>query len=179
MSDLKSILPKIDRQYLANPRRPAQEDLKQRKLMLGSLCLLLVALGIALYHNRDFWFPDSEDADSDQVAETAPQVQATRVQPAAPTAKSASTAMVAAKPKHQIASAAKAPAPATPTPPAAMATTTRTVLPPLDVEVVGAIRTALCVPEALLSASICSLVRRHDKIPTPAAAWLKAKPQRM
>jgi len=137
MSDLKSILPKIDRQYLANPRRPAQEDLKQRKLMLGSLCLLLVALGIALYHNRDFWFPDSEDADSDQVAETAPQVQATRVQPAAPTAKSASTAMVAAKPKHQIASAAKAPAPATPTPPAAMTTTTRTVLPPLDVEVVA------------------------------------------
>jgi protein TonB len=138
MSDLKSILPKIDRQYLANTRRPAHEDLKQRKLMLGSLCLLLIALGIALYHNRDFWFPDSEDADSDQVVETAPQARTTSVQPAAPAAKSASAATAAAKPKRQVA-AAKAPVPAVPVPvpPAATATTTRTVLPPLDVEVVA------------------------------------------
>jgi TonB family protein len=139
MSDLKSILPKIDRHYLANTRKPAHEDLKQRKLMLGSLCLLLVALGIALYHNRDFWFPDSDDADSDQVAETVPQTQATPAQSVAPTAKSAVPAPASAKKKRQIASAAKAPVPAVPasTPPAATATTTRTVLPPLDVEVVA------------------------------------------
>jgi protein TonB len=135
MSDLKSILPKIDRQYLANTRRPAHEDLKQRKLMLGSLCLLLVALGIALYHNRDFWFPDSEDADSDQVVETAPQAQTSSVQPAAPAAKSAPAA---GKPKRQLAGAkAAVPAVPAPVPPAATATTTRTVLPPLDVEVVA------------------------------------------
>jgi protein TonB len=140
MSDLKSILPsKIDRQYLANSQKPAHEDLKQRKLMLGSLCLLLVALGIALYHNRDFWFPDSDDGDSDQVVETAPQVQTTPVQPAAPIASSTAPVPAAAKKKHQIASAGKVPAPAVPasTPPAATATTTRTVLPPLDVEVVA------------------------------------------
>jgi protein TonB len=132
---LKSILPKIDRQYLANTRRPAHEDLKQRKLMLGSLCLLLVALGIALYHNRDFWFPDSEDADSDQVVETAPQAQTSSVQPAAPAAKSAPAA---GKPKRQLAGAkAAVPAVPAPVPPAATATTTRTVLPPLDVEVVA------------------------------------------
>ena len=139
MSDLKSILPKIDRHYLANTRKPAHEDLKQRKLMLGSLCLLLVALGIALYHNRDFWFPDSDDAESDQVVETTPQAQTTPVQGASPAAKSASAAPATTKKKRPVATAAKPSEPVVPalTPPAAMATTTRTVLPPLDVEVVA------------------------------------------
>ncbi len=137
MSDLKSIISKFDRQYLANSRRPAHEDLKQRKLMLGSLCLLLIALGIVLWHNRDFWFPDSGDADSDQQVESSPEVRSTPLQPVAPAAKASSAAPSAAKPKRKIASAAKAPVPAVPVPPAATATTTRTVLPPLEVEVVA------------------------------------------
>jgi protein TonB len=132
MSDLKTIIQKVDRPYLAKPRRPAQEDLKQRKLMLGSLCLLLIALGIVLWHNRDFWFPDSGDADTDQV-ETSPVAQATPAQPVAPAPKAVTTP----KPKHQIASAAKPLAVPAPEPPVASATTTRTVLPPLEVEVVA------------------------------------------
>jgi len=132
MSDLKTIIQKVDRPYLAKPRRPASEDLKQRKLMLGSLCLLLIALGIVLWHNRDFWFPDSGDAETDQV-ESSPVAQATPAQPVSPAPKT----VTPAKPKRQPASAPKAPAAPAPQPPAASATTTRTVLPPLEVEVVA------------------------------------------
>jgi TonB family protein len=55
--ELKTIAPKAQRDYLETPT-PAPEDNKQRSLMLGSLCLLLLALGIVLWHDRDFWFPD-------------------------------------------------------------------------------------------------------------------------
>jgi len=132
MSDLKTIIQKVDRPYLAKSRRPVPEDMKQRKLMLGSLCLLLIALGIVLWHNRDFWFPDSGDADNDQV-ESSPVAQATPAQAVAPAPK----AVTMAKPKHPAASVAKTPAAANAVPPAATATTTRTVLPPLEVEVVA------------------------------------------
>src|SRR4029077_4442277 len=74
MSDLeietKSIVPSGGRPFPAKPRASSAHDSKQRKLMLGSLCLLLLALSIALWHERDFWFPDSSEADSDQPAET-------------------------------------------------------------------------------------------------------------
>ena len=40
--------------------------------MVGSLCLLLLALGIVLWHDRDFWFPDTPEAESDQPVETSP-----------------------------------------------------------------------------------------------------------
>ena len=48
MFDLNTIVEKIDREALAQPRRrtPAHEDAKQRKLMVGSLCLLLLALSL-------------------------------------------------------------------------------------------------------------------------------------
>jgi protein TonB len=101
--------------------------------MLSALCLLLLALGIVLWHNRDFWFPDTPDAESDQPVESSPLVAPAQPQSPAATAKTST-----AKPKHQVASAAKSAAPPVPTPPvAAAATTTRTVLPPLEVEVVA------------------------------------------
>jgi periplasmic protein TonB len=132
MSDLeiKSIVPRGDRPFPAEPRAGAAHDSKQRKLMLGSLCLLLLALSIALWHERDFWFPDSSEADSDQPAETIP---ATKVasQPSAPSTKTATLT----KPKRQAAQA-KTSAPPTPSAPVA-ATAARTVLPPLEVEVVA------------------------------------------
>ena len=97
--------------------------------MLGSLCLLLVALSIVLWQERDFWFPESPEADSDQPAETIPDKVASQPSPA-----STKTAAVT-KPKHQAAPA-KASAPPTPSAPVG-ATATRTVLPPLEVEVVA------------------------------------------
>src|SRR5882757_8738676 len=91
-----SIVPKADHPLLAEPRAGAAHDSNQRKLMLGSLCLLLVALSIVLWQERDFWFPDSPEADSDQPAENIPDTRVAS-QPSA-----ASTKMTAVtKPKHQ------------------------------------------------------------------------------
>jgi protein TonB len=114
--------------------------------MVGSLCLLLLALGIVLWRNRDFWFPDTPEAESVQPVETSPLAKVAPVQPPAATAKPAiattakpiaATAKpaIAAKPKHHVAPVATTPAPLTPPPPAVA--TSRTVLPPLEVEVVG------------------------------------------
>jgi len=129
--DIKTIVPKADSPFLAEPRMEVGHDSKQRKLMLGSLCLLLVALGIALWHERDFWFPDTQEADTEEPAETSPAPKVAPSQPAVAAAKTNRPV----KPKHQVptASAPVAPAPA---PPVA-ASAARTVLPPLEVEVIA------------------------------------------
>jgi protein TonB len=134
MSDIeiKTLASKAD---LAQPRAYSAQESKQRKLMLGSLSLLLVALSIALWHERDFWFPDTPD--SEQQAENSP-VAPVASQPASPTSKTAAVT----KPKRQAVaqSQAKPAAPPASTPAAsapAAATATRTVLPPLEVEVVA------------------------------------------
>ena len=36
---------------------------RQHRLMLMALSLLLVALGLVLYRDRDFWFPNTEQAE--------------------------------------------------------------------------------------------------------------------
>ena len=130
--EIKSIVPKAERPFLAGPRADVDHDSKQRKLMLGSLCLLLFALSMVLWHERDFWFPESPEAESDQPADTT-KVAKVASQPGATAAKTNSVA----KPKHQVAAQAKPPAPPSPSAPAAATTTARTVLPPLEVEVVA------------------------------------------
>ena len=130
--EIKTIVPKLDRPYLTEPRRIAAQDPKQRKLMLGSLCLLLLALTMVLWHDRDFWLPDEPDADSDQPAEITP-VAKTTSQPGAAAPKAAAVT----KPKHQVTAQANKPAAPAPTAPVAAATAARTVLPPLEVEVVA------------------------------------------
>jgi TonB family protein len=138
MSDLElnTITPKPDHALLAESQRRALqntktiEDPKQLRLMVGSLCLLLLALGIVLWHDRDFWFPDTPEAESDQPVETSPAAKALAKQPSTPTAKP----VTAAKPKHQLAEV-QPPAPSAPLPPVAISS--RTVLPPLEVEVVA------------------------------------------
>lgn len=107
--------------------------------MLGSLCLLLMALGIVLWVNRDFWFPggqeDAQEVESDQPLEGSPAIKSAP-QPSGAVAKGAPTA----KPKRHIpithgAAAAKAPAPQSS--PAPAVTSTRTILPPVEMEVVA------------------------------------------
>jgi len=61
-------------------------EFKQRRLMLIALSMLLFALAIVLYRDRDFWFPDTQEADDQEV--TDPSADATSPQPAAPIAKS-------------------------------------------------------------------------------------------
>jgi TonB family protein len=135
----KPDLGKTDTALLADSPKRAPQDPKQRRLMAGSLCLLLLALGIVLWHDRDFWFPDSPDADSDQPAESSPAAKIAPAKPAAPAAKRVTVARSKYRSKSQPArpaAAAVTPALSTP-PPAEVATATRTVLPPLDVEVVA------------------------------------------
>ncbi|HTC48057.1 MAG TPA: TonB family protein [Candidatus Aquilonibacter sp.] len=135
MSILKTIVPKPDRILPSGPRRHAPEDSKQRGLMIGSLCLLLLALSIVLWRDRDFWFSDDSEADADQSTETSPVVSSTPVPRSAPIAKAAPA------PKHhhkarsaqfntEVAATADDPEPPGPI-------ITRTILPPLEVEVVA------------------------------------------
>jgi protein TonB len=104
--------------------------------MVSSLCLLLLALGIVLWRNRDFWFPDTLEAETDQPVESSPAANIAPAQPHVAGAKPAvNKPAVKAKAKRHVAVAAKTPAAQTPDPPAVA--TTRTVLPPLEVEVVA------------------------------------------
>jgi protein TonB len=140
MSDLSTIVPEPERTLVAQRRAGlsrASADRRQRGLMVGSLCLLLLALGIVLWHDRDFWFPDSSDeADDAQPVDSSPIANSPRE--LAPVAKLATT-----KPNHKALHApsktesASTTGAAASTPPPDAATTSRTVLPPLEVEVVA------------------------------------------
>jgi protein TonB len=130
--------PKPDQSLLPAPPQKATADSKQRRMMVMALLLLLAALGFVLYGDRDFWFPDTQEAQEEDAAPTqsasaatAPAKPATgKVTPRAGTSKASvvkpgSTA--ASVPKESAAAAADAPA----------AAVQRTVLPPLEVEVVA------------------------------------------
>lgn len=145
MSILKTIVPKPDRAFSTRPRpvrRRLPEDPRQRVLMVGSLSLLLLALSIVLWHDRDFWFPDSSDADLNQPIATAPVAKAAPAPEAATAAPQAATVKPTHKALHASlknapvnANAANAPATLQIPPPVVM--NSRTVLPPLEVEVVA------------------------------------------
>jgi periplasmic protein TonB len=116
---------------LGIPPGGARYDAKQRRLMQVALALLVLALGSVLYRNRDFWFPDTQEADLDQ-QEDSSTAMAAPSQPApavakAPTLKSKRQAASLAKPDTKDSN------PSAP----AVTTTARTVLPPLEVEVVA------------------------------------------
>lgn len=107
---------------------PNANAVKQHRLMVAAFILLVIALVSVLYHDRDFWFPEQ------QLAQEQPE--------ATDTARAPSTA---AEPQTQTPAAMKrthrradpAPAPHIVEEPGPSITTVRTVLPPLDVEVVA------------------------------------------
>jgi TonB family protein len=142
MANFNSIVPK-HQTFIDELPKPVADDSRQRRLMLGSLVLLLLTLGAVVWHDRDFWFPDSSEDDSAQIAESSHASKAATVA----TAK-ATKAAPAAKPRHKAplkaaketakSSPTSSAASTTPTPqPPVAATTARTVLPPLDVEVIA------------------------------------------
>jgi TonB family protein len=124
-------------------------DWQQRRLMIGALCLLVLALGIVLWHDRDFWFGDDAEADAEEV-QSAAAANAGPVQPSnAVTADAKPTSPVKAT-RHRSARAQArknvavadnryvnppAVADSSAAPPGAIIT--RTVLPPLEVEVIA------------------------------------------
>jgi protein TonB len=105
-------------------------------MMVIALVLLLLSLGFVLFRDRDFWFPDTEQAD-DQPEPTAHSAVVTptpsiAAQPVATPLKKESS--VKAQPK---ASAPSTSVDADASAPPFAAITNRTVLPPLEVEVVA------------------------------------------
>jgi len=141
----KTLEPAPGRRFpaLLPPRRP---DRHQRRLMAGALILLLGALGLLLYHDRDFWFPETQETEEQPEATAPPIVASTERQPAAQMAAPAVTK------KHQrdrkphskrpataapVETAAAQANPSTLSAPAGSTVTQRTALPPLEVEVVA------------------------------------------
>jgi len=109
--------------------RSSYEDRQHRRLLLA-LFILVVALGVVVMKDRQFWFgsvPTAVEMDGTEYG--AASKTATAVPPAVNHAKA-----VPAAAKKQISTAKPAPQPQ---PADAPATVTRTVLPPLDVEVVA------------------------------------------
>ena len=47
------------------PSDPPEYQERQRRTMVVALCLLLVALGVVIVRDRDFWFPPSSETQAD------------------------------------------------------------------------------------------------------------------
>ncbi len=133
----KAVAPKTDGTLMPERPKVVGEDHRQRELMVGSLCLLVLALGIVLWHDRDFWFPDSPDVDSDQPAETSPVANAAPARQPVVAAPLEAPAKLHHKALHAAtkAEAANTAADQDAEPPSPVVS--RTVLPPLEVEVVA------------------------------------------
>jgi protein TonB len=138
MFELKNVVPKTVRLLPAAPPAGNTEERKQRRMMAVALVLLLVALGVVLYRDSDFWFPETEQA------EEQPQPEPTATAP--PVVKTATPSIVAQpvstpnNNKKVAKSQPKAAAPAQTVaagPSAPPITVNRTVLPALEVEVIA------------------------------------------
>ena len=139
MFERNQLVSKFVRDLTAATRAPRSQEPIQRQAMVIALSLLLAALGLLLYHDRDFWFPDQPQALAQSDDERQPQAHAPSV--VIPPAQPASNSISAAhKKSHAPAPVERAQVLAEPvtdsasTPPT---TITRTVLPPLQVEVVA------------------------------------------
>jgi protein TonB len=145
MFELKTFVAKADRPVLPGGRSDGSQEPKQRRMMVVALILLLVALGVVLYHDRNFWFPETQEADDQPLPQdAAPAVAPFRSQAALATPESPAQNQKKSRgrklpPKSASAANARVPDPstATETTPPGMVTTTRTVLPPLEIEVVA------------------------------------------
>ncbi len=137
MSHLDTIVPKTDRRRLTDPHSRSLQEPKQRRMMLVALTLLLIALGFVLYRDRDFWFPDTQDAEDQPQVQ--PQGQAQVLPLAAVVAKPRSAVHKQSRSTKDQAKKdqPKADTPADSSAPPFAVTATRTVLPPLEVEVVA------------------------------------------
>jgi len=116
-----------------DPHYEPQHEPKQRRMMVIALALLIVALGFVLFRDRDFWFPDMQDAmDAD-----APASQTATATPPAPGGTKATNPVAASKHSRTVVAepARDTGQTAASDPPGAQIQ--RTVLPPLEVEVVA------------------------------------------
>jgi TonB family protein len=136
MFEPKNLVPKTTHLLPAAPQARSAEERKQRRMMVIALVLLLVALGFVLYRDREFWAPDNQETEDQPPRQTTPapttQTQTVVAQPASAAHKKSHSS----KPQPQ-GSAPAGPVASNLVAPPITATTTRTVLPPLEVEVVA------------------------------------------
>ena len=151
MFDLKTLVPKFSRELSADLRRSADpHELKQRRLMVVALALLLIALGVVLYQDRNFWFPDAREAQDQDQDQPQPQQTAAvdtstparaiatkRLSPVRKKSNAENPPPDASTPGDRSAAQAALADPSDPSAPPMSATTRRTVLPPLEIEVVA------------------------------------------
>jgi protein TonB len=109
----------------------AGPELKQRRIMLAALALLLIALILVLVKDRRFWFPSSDSA------ETAPIEQPDDANPQDQAFTYNSKTTAAAPAPHAKAKPHVPPAPVPSLEEATAPVVNRAALPPLDVEVVA------------------------------------------
>jgi protein TonB len=132
MFENKTFVAKTNRRLLTGPLSRQPEEPKQRRMMVVALTLLLISLGFVLYRDRDFWFPDTQEAEdqpqqaSPAIATPSPAVVTNPVSPAPKKAHNAKSQPKAATPPVAV-----------PTDESAAPVIARTVLPPLEVEVVA------------------------------------------
>jgi TonB family protein len=111
------------------PGASSAQEPKQRRLMVLALMLLLVSLAFVLYRDRDFWFPDAEDT-----AVRPLEAASSFTEAAAPQESKPPIVVRKKSHPHQSQPVIVAPVVEDSAPPL---TVTRTVLPPLEVEVVA------------------------------------------
>jgi TonB family protein len=124
MHDRKQIPPL---RRLPQSASPSANAIKQQRMMVAAFIMLVIALIAVLYHDRDFWFPDQQLVQEQSEPTSASRASSTStVAPKQAPASPKTRAHHHAVPEPQI---VQEPGPAV--------TTVRTVLPPLDVEVVA------------------------------------------
>ncbi|MGC1451927.1 MAG: TonB family protein [Candidatus Sulfotelmatobacter sp.] len=131
MFEFKTLVPKTNHYLFAAWQSRNSPEPKQRRMMVLALTLLLVALGVVLFRDRDFWFPNAQDADDQQELQSPPAA------PTTPTKAAVATPSSAPKSPHRDKPQPPASAPVDASAPPVATTTARTVLPPLEVEVVA------------------------------------------
>jgi protein TonB len=105
--------------------------------MVIALVMLLVALGLVLVKDRDFWFAAPEVTESEAIDDSAPATADEAAQPAAPANATAAPLIPTLRKKHPGPPAGRKVTEPAPPPPAPAVTASRAVLPPLRVEVVA------------------------------------------
>ncbi|HZC24566.1 MAG TPA: energy transducer TonB [Candidatus Binatia bacterium] len=122
MIETKTILSRDDRTFLESAESQADRVQRQRRMMAMALALLVMGLAGVLYVERDFWFSHDEQAQTPAVAGETPVAAATKKHAGA-----------SHKKKHSVSRSGGA----IDTGDTAAVSATRTVLPPLQVEVVA------------------------------------------
>jgi TonB family protein len=130
------VIPRLEIAALPAPM-VVENDQRQRRRMVIALVVLLIALGLVLIKDRDFWFPATDVADSEAVEDSTAEPAN---EPAA-TSTGTPVASLPTAPRSKKKGHATPVAVAKPAPPAVSSapavTASRAVLPPLRVVVVA------------------------------------------